>query len=378
MLEVASTSGAAWPTSLLSPSQIAPYPSSSSSAAASSTSPLACGSDVRSPTLQMPTRPTLASGPPAYDPDVLNHRDPAVLELEGLSRAYGGRLVVNDVNLVLRQGEILGFLGPNGAGKTTTIRMALSLVRPTAGTVRVLGHDVWRDGGHVLPRVGALVEAPALYPHLSALDNLRAFAAAVGGVTRAGIQELLGVVGLTERQHEQVRTYSLGMKQRLGVAVALLNDPDLVVLDEPANGLDPLGIAEMRDLIGRLAAEGRTIFLSSHVLREVEAICTRVAIIDRGRLVHEGPVEELLAGTGEFWLRVAEPVPALALLRAQAWGRSARLADGRLVTPSPTGQGRDLCAFLAAAGHPPDALDRCRHDLEEIFLSVTSAGGAVQ
>ncbi len=310
-------------------------------------------------------------------PLVPNHGDPPVLELDGLCRAYGGRMVVDHVDLVLRQGEILGFLGPNGAGKTTTIRMALNLVRPSAGTVRVLGHDVWRRGRRVLPRVGALVEAPALYPHLSGRDNVRAFAAAVGGARRATISELLEVVGLAERQHERVRTYSLGMKQRLGVAVALLNDPDLLVLDEPANGLDPAGIAEMRDLMSRLAAEGRTIFLSSHVLREVEAICTRLAIIDRGRLVHEGSVDEVLAGTGEYWLRVAEPARVLALLQAQAWGRSARLSEGRLVTPSPTGEGRDLCAFLAAAGHPPDALDRFRHDLEDLFLSVTGAGGNV-
>jgi ABC-2 type transport system ATP-binding protein len=307
-------------------------------------------------------------------PQVPNHGDPPVLQLDGLCRAYGGRMVVDHVDLVLRRGEILGFLGPNGAGKTTTIRMSLNLVRPSGGAVRVLGQDVWREPRRVLPRVGALVEAPALYPHLSGRDNVRAFAAAVGGARTPTIGELLDVVGLTERQHDRVRTYSLGMKQRLGVAIALLNDPDLLVLDEPANGLDPLGIAEMRELMARLAAEGRAIFLCSHVLREVEAICTRVAIINRGRLVHEGSVDEVLAGTGEFWLRVAEPARVLALLQAQGWGRAARLWEGRLVTPSPTGEGRDLCAFLAAAGHPPDALDRFRHDLEEVFLSVTSAG----
>jgi ABC-2 type transport system ATP-binding protein len=305
---------------------------------------------------------------------VTREGEPGVLELDGLSRAYGGRLVVDHVDLVLRRGEILGFLGPNGAGKTTTIRMALNLVRPTAGTVRVLGHDVWRRGRRVLPRVGALVEAPALYPHLSGWDNLRAFAATVGGAPRRALRDLLELVGLGDRAHDRVHEYSLGMKQRLAVAVALLNDPDLLVLDEPANGLDPHGIAEMRDLMSRLAAEGRSVFLSSHVLGEVETVCTRVAIIDRGRLLHEGPVDELLEGTGEYWVRVADPARALALLRAQEWGRAARMEDGRLVTRSPTGLGRDLSAFLAAAGHPPDALDRRRHRLEEVFLSVTSGG----
>jgi ABC-2 type transport system ATP-binding protein len=305
-------------------------------------------------------------------PQVPDNHDPPVLELDGLCRAYGGRMVVDHVDLALRRGEILGFLGPNGAGKTTTIRMALNLVRPSAGTVRVLGHDVWREPRRVLPRVGALVEAPALYPNLSGRDNLGAFAAAVGGAPAPAIRQLLDVVGLADRQHDRVRTYSLGMKQRLGVAIALLNDPDLLVLDEPANGLDPLGIAEVRDLMARLAAEGRAVFLCSHVLREVEAICTRVAIVDRGRLVHEGGVDELLAGTGEFWLRVQEPGQVLALLQAQEWGRTARLREGRLVTPSPSGEGRDLCAFLVAAGHPPDALDRFRHDLEDVFLRVTN------
>jgi len=304
-------------------------------------------------------------------PQVPDHGDSPILELDGLCRSYGGRMVVDHVDLVLRRGEILGFLGPNGAGKTTTIRMALNLVRPSAGTVRILGHDVWREPRRVLPRVGALVEAPALYPNLSGRDNLRAFAMAVGGARTPTIPQLLEVVSLTDRQDDRVRTYSLGMKQRLGVAIALLNDPDLLLLDEPANGLDPLGIAEMRDLMAHLAAEGRAVFLCSHVLREVEAICTHVAIVDRGRLVHAGSVDEVLAGTGEFWLRVREPEQVLALLRAEEWGRTARLHEGRLVTPSPTGEGRDLCAFLAAAGHPPDALDRFRHDLEDVFLRVT-------
>jgi ABC-2 type transport system ATP-binding protein len=305
---------------------------------------------------------------------MIEGEEPPVLELAGLTRAYGGRMVVDHLDLSVRRGEILGFLGPNGAGKTTTIRMALNLVRPTSGTVRVLGHDVWRDGEAVLPRVGALIEAPALYPHLTGWENLRVFAAAVGGTPERTLRELIAVVGLADRQDERVRTYSLGMKQRLGVAVALLNDPDLLMLDEPANGLDPHGIAEMRDLMSQLASEGRTIFLSSHVLSEVEAICTRVAIIDRGKLVHEGPVDELLEGAGEFWVRVADPDRVLQLLSDQPWGQAARLVEGRVVTPSPTGLGRDLVSFLVAAGHPPDALDRHRHQLEEIFLGVTSGG----
>jgi ABC-2 type transport system ATP-binding protein len=299
-----------------------------------------------------------------------------VLELDHLTKVYGDRPAVQDLSLALHGGEILGFVGPNGAGKTTTIRMALNLVRPTSGTVRILGQDVWKRGGRVLSRVGALVEEPNLYPDLSGRDNLRAFGAALGGVGRDFIDKVLDVVGVSERQHDRVRAYSLGMKQRLGLAVALIGDPDLLVLDEPANGLDPIGIADMRDLLRRLADEGRAIFLSSHALHEVEVLCDRVAIIDQGRLVREGPVGALLGGDGEFIVRVDEPLAALAVLRTQTWGASARIRAGRLVSPSPTGRGRDLWAFLDAAGQTPETLDYARRGLEDVFLDATAAAAA--
>jgi ABC-2 type transport system ATP-binding protein len=296
-----------------------------------------------------------------------------VLELVHLTKVYGDRPAVQDLSLELSGGEILGFVGPNGAGKTTTIRMALNLVRPTSGTVRILGQDVWKRGGRVLSRVGALVEAPNLYPDLTGRENLRAFGAALGGVTPDFIDRLLDVVGVSDRQHDRVRDYSLGMKQRLGLAVALIGDPDLLVLDEPANGLDPIGIADMRDLLRRLADDGRAIFLSSHVLHEVEVLCNRVAIIDQGRLVREGQVGALLGGSGEFIVRVDEPMAALGVVRGQPWGASARLRAGRLVSPSPTGRGRDLWAFLNAAGHTPETLDYARRVLEDVFLDATAA-----
>jgi ABC-type multidrug transport system ATPase subunit len=298
-----------------------------------------------------------------------------VLELVNITKVYGNRAVVDRLSLALRGGEILGFVGPNGAGKTTTIRMALNLVRPTSGSVRVLGRDVWRSGGRQLSRVGALVEAPALYPHLTGRDNLRAFASAVGGAGPGYIEELINVAGLSDSQNDRVRGYSLGMKQRLGLAIALLNDPDLLVLDEPANGLDPIGIADMRDLLRRLADDGRAIFLSSHGLREVEVLCDRVAIIDHGRLVREGPVGSLLGGAGEFVVRVALPQAALALVQAYPWGSTARLQAGRLVTSSPTGSGRDLWAFLDAHGQSPETLDYARRGLEDVFLDVTLPTG---
>jgi ABC-2 type transport system ATP-binding protein len=304
-------------------------------------------------------------------------REPSdrVLELVHLTKVYGDRPAVQDLSLALQGGEILGFVGPNGAGKTTTIRMALNLVRPTSGTVRILGQDVWKRGGRVLSRVGALVEEPNLYPDLTGRDNLRAFGAALGGVSRDFVDKLLDVVGVSDRQHDRVRAYSLGMKQRLGLAVALIGDPDLLVLDEPANGLDPIGIADMRDLLRRLADDGRAIFLSSHALHEVEVLCDRVAIIDQGRLVREGPVAALLGGNGEFIVRVDEPQAALAVLRAQPWGASARIRSGRLVSPSPTGRGRDLWAFLDTAGQTPETLDYARRGLEDVFLDATVPAG---
>jgi ABC-2 type transport system ATP-binding protein len=297
----------------------------------------------------------------------------AVLATHGLSKAYGSRLAVKDLDLEVRRAEVFGFLGPNGAGKTTTIRMALGLVRPTSGSVEVLGRDVRSHRAEVLPRVGALVETPALYPYLSGRDNLRAFAHMLGGVPAARLDEVLEVVGLRDRQRDRVSTYSLGMKQRLGMAVALLNDPELLVLDEPANGLDPAGIVEMRDLLRRLAAEGRTVFISSHVLAEVQQICDRVAIVNLGQLVRLAPVAELVAGHGEFALRLDDPAPALDLLRRQDWGASARVEGGALVSLSPTGRGRDLVRFLAQAGIWADAIDERQQNLEEIFLRLTAA-----
>jgi ABC-2 type transport system ATP-binding protein len=189
---------------------------------------------------------------------------------------------------------VFGFVGPNGAGKTTTIRMLLGLVRPTSGRAEILGHDVSTSSARVLPRVGALIEAPALYPYLSGRDNLRCFGDAVGGVPGRHLDEVLELVGLRERQRDRVRSYSLGMRQRLAIAVALLHDPELLVLDEPANGLDPAGIVEIRRLLRRLAAAGRTVFVSSHVLAEVEESCDRIAIISRGRLVRVATVTELV------------------------------------------------------------------------------------
>ncbi|GAC1447072.1 MAG: ABC transporter ATP-binding protein [Ktedonobacterales bacterium] len=303
-----------------------------------------------------------------------------VLRTSDLSKRYKQRLAVDALNVEVRRGEIFGFLGPNGAGKTTTIRMALGLITPTAGRVEILGQDIATQRARILPRVGALVETPALYLYMSGRDNLRAVGSVLGGVPDARIDAVLSLVGLSARQKDRVRTYSLGMKQRLGVAIALLNDPDVLVLDEPANGLDPAGIVEMRDLLRHLAAEGKTIFISSHVLTEVQQICTRVAIINLGRLVTESTVEALTRGHGEFDVALEQPEAALALIQAQPWGTDAHLEGANtIVTSAPGGRGRDLNLFLVKAGFAPDVIQPRAQDLEQVFLRLTNSdAGGVQ
>src|ERR1700730_9210635 len=283
-----------------------------------------------------------------------------------LSKAYGKRLAVDQLDLQVDRGELFGFLGPNGAGKTTTIRMALGLIAPTNGSVEILGLEVRHNRAKVLPRVGALVESPALYGYMSGRNNLRAIGDLLGGVGEKRIDEVLEIVSLTGRDKDRVKTYSMGMKQRLGLAVALLNNPDVLILDEPANGLDPAGIVEMRDPLRRLAAEGKTVFISSHVLSEVQQICTRVAIINHGKLVRVAPVHDLLQSSGDFEVKVEDQAGALAALQGQPWGRRARVEDGVVVTPALDGRGRNLIKFLVDSGHVPDSVSERQKDLEDI------------
>ncbi|HUZ87338.1 MAG TPA: ABC transporter ATP-binding protein [Candidatus Baltobacterales bacterium] len=288
-----------------------------------------------------------------------------------LSKSYGKRSAVDRLELEVGRCELFGFLGPNGAGKTTTIRMALGLIAPTSGSVEILGREVRSHRSEVLPRVGALVESPALYGYMSGRDNLRAVGSLLGGVPERRIDEVLEIVSLKGRDRDHVRTYSMGMKQRLGLGIALLNDPDLLILDEPANGLDPAGIVEMRDLLRGLAAQGKTVFISSHVLTEVQQICTRVAIIDHGKLVRVAPVQELLKSSGEFVVKVDAPQDLVALLRRQPWASEARSEDGVVVTTAPEGRGRNLIKFLVDNGQSPDSVSERQQDLEDIFLSLT-------
>ncbi|HET9111800.1 MAG TPA: ABC transporter ATP-binding protein [Ktedonobacterales bacterium] len=296
-----------------------------------------------------------------------------VLQTRDLTKRYGERLAVDGLSLTVRRGEVFGFLGPNGAGKTTTIRMCLGLIAPTSGVVEILGGDVASMGGRVLPHVGALIEQPALYPYLSGRDNLRAIGDAQGGVSEARIDATLDQVGLRERGGDRVKTYSLGMKQRLGVAIALLQDPDLLVLDEPTNGLDPAGMVEMRDLLRRLASAGKTVFVSSHALDEVRQVCSRVAIINHGRLVTESSVADLTRGQGRFTVALDRAAEALALIRAQPWGAQARLSDsGQIITGAPEDESGALNLFLVSAGFTPRSIAPYEERLEDVFLRLTT------
>ena len=218
-------------------------------------------------------------------------RGPAI-ELHGLTKQFGDFTAVSDLSVGVERGGVVGLLGPNGAGKSTTIRMLLGLIAPTSGSGNVLGHDVTRPSGY-MHRVGALVEAPVFYPKLSGRDNLRTLAV-LAGVGNERIDEVLDLVDLTGRDTDRAGDYSLGMKQRLAIAAALLKDPELVILDEPTNGLDPAGSVEIRDLLNRLGQSGKTIIVSSHLLAEIQAACDRLIIIKRGSLVFEGPTHELL------------------------------------------------------------------------------------
>ena len=224
-------------------------------------------------------------------------RSPMAIETLGLSKHYGKHPAVVNLDLQVPQGVVFGFLGRNGAGKTTTIGMLLGLLRPTGGQAWLLGHDVARDLQPAQRRTGVLLDQPAFYPYLTGQENLWVVAQALGGEAHTRIPDALGTVELANRAGDRFAAYSAGMKQRLGLAAALLNDPDLLVFDEPTTGLDPVGQRDIRHLIRRLADEtGKTIFLSSHQLREVEQICDQVAIIDRGRLVAQGPLHEVAAG----------------------------------------------------------------------------------
>jgi ABC-2 type transport system ATP-binding protein len=295
-----------------------------------------------------------------------------VLQAEALTKRYRRRVVVDQLSLVVEAGDIFGFLGQNGAGKSTTIRMALGLVRPTSGKVRVLGHDMARQPLGALKRVGAIIEAPAFYENFSGRQNLRMLAAMSGGAEPKRIESVLEIVGLRERARDPVRVYSHGMRQRLGIAQALLPNPEFVILDEPTDGLDPQGLCETRELIRRLRDELRlTVMLSSHLLHEVEQICNRVAIIDEGRLLYQGPVEDLMAQDSWTRLRVDRITEAYELLSRNPQLSVSLNGDESLHLRIAEEEIPRVNALLVEHGFKVIELSPQRESLEQVFLRLT-------
>jgi ABC-2 type transport system ATP-binding protein len=298
-----------------------------------------------------------------------------VLSAEHLTKRFGSREAVSDVSFEVRAGEVFGFLGPNGAGKTTTIRMLVGLARPDRGRVRIRGLDLSRDFRKAMGHVGCIVEAPDLYKYLTGRENLVHFSRMLPEGAEERIPELARLVALTERLDDKVSTYSLGMRQRLGIAQALLGNPDILILDEPANGLDPAGIREIRQLMRHLADDrGIAVFVSSHLLSEVEQTCDRVAIIHRGRTLATGPVRELVDRVASDRLRViARPARRAAELLAPFGTAETGGADGEGTVEAriPRERVPDALRALAAGGVDVYAVERSLASLEEVFLEVT-------
>ena len=301
-----------------------------------------------------------------------------VVETSALTKRFGDRVAVDSLDLRVPRGSAFGYLGPNGAGKTTLIRMLLGLTDATSGTMHLLGRTVPADRSAALARVGAIVEEPRFHGHLTGRENLTMIAAAREPEAHERIDGALARVGLSQRADERVKSYSLGMRQRLGVARSLLADPELLILDEPTNGLDPAGMREFREMIRGFVAEGRTVLLSSHLLDEVEKICDAVAIVDRGRVVVQGPIADLARGGAEtILIATSDEERALALFgESGAVASAVPEADGIRVSLKPDVKAQpaadELGRRLVLAGLAIRRFEPARASLEQRFLEITS------
>jgi ABC-2 type transport system ATP-binding protein len=299
---------------------------------------------------------------------------PAIVEVDRLSKGFGKVRALDSVSFYVAEGEVFGFLGPNGAGKTTTIRILLGLLHPDGGTAKIGGHDCWGDHARAAPLFGATLEQPGLYGYLTGRDNLRQFARMLGPVDERQITDLLALVGMTERGDDKVKRYSMGMRQRLALAQALLGKPRLLVLDEPTNGLDPNGIHGLRILLRKLATEqGLTIFFSSHLLSEVEELCDRVVVLHRGEVRAAGPLSELMNVKGfSYRIDVSDVSRALDIVRSVDGARAemGTIKDSITVT-SERDIARKINHALVSAGVGVDQLVRTQRGLEDIYIELT-------
>ncbi|MCM3207788.1 ABC transporter ATP-binding protein [Paenibacillus illinoisensis] len=307
-----------------------------------------------------------------------------VLSVQHLKKKIGRKWIIKDVTFEVKPGEIFGFLGPNGAGKTTTIRMLVDLIKPTEGNIKVCGYDVNRDPERALQYVGSIVENPEVYTYLTGWENLEHFARMQPGVDYARIQEVVDIVRLDQRIHDKVRTYSLGMRQRLGIAQALLGRPRLLILDEPTNGLDPKGIKELRVFIKQLASEGMAVFVSSHLLSEIQLLCDRVAIISAGRVLAVGGVDELIEDHSKFAIWHVSPLEegrkmlldaGIALVDRPAEVMDdtiiAGLGSNAVVAEMHEDRIADLVNQMVQAGIQVEGVQRVQPTLEQLFLKMT-------
>ncbi len=311
----------------------------------------------------------LAPTPVAGNPDA------PVLKVTNLTRRFGDITAVNNLSFEVRAGEVLGFLGPNGSGKSTTVSMILGLVRPTAGNVELYGHDVTQHPEVIAKSAGAIIENPAFYPYLSGRDNLRAFAKALGGISDSRVDELLKLVRMSERAGDKYKSYSLGMKQRLGIALTLLQNPGLVILDEPTNGLDPAGQREIRDFIPELARNGHAVLLASHLLHEVENVSDRVVIIRRGEMIQQGRVRDLVQKGGVVLVTVApdEVAPAVDIIRRVGGVTNIQPGgeEGEIIVSAEPQVGRDINRALSGQGIFAGTIAPRANTLENVFLELT-------
>lgn len=320
----------------------------------------------------MSTQQAVTTTPPAGI-GVRGSSDAPVLELRGLTKKFGSFTAVQQLDLTVNAGEVLGFLGPNGAGKSTTVGMVLGLIRPTAGTVTILGTPLVGHQEIVSGNIGAIIENPAFYPYMSGRDNLIAHAKMVGNVPAGRVDELLKLVNLHERKNDKFKSYSLGMKQRLGIASTLLTNPALVILDEPTNGLDPAGQREIREIIPRLAQDGHGVLLASHMLHEVEQVSDRVAIVRRGQLITVSGVDDLLMRGGHIDVRVeaSEETSAIQVIQQLDGIENVTAENGLLTVVTGAERGRDLNQALVSAGIVAAEISPKRNTLESLFLELT-------
>ena len=294
-----------------------------------------------------------------------------VVRTEHLTKRYGKLVAVDDLNLEVHQGEVFGFLGPNGAGKSTTMSMMLGLIAPTSGNIEIFGVNMKSNLADILGKIGAVMESPGFYPYLSGWDNLKVFARISYNVTDNRIKEVLKLIDLADRAQDKFGSYSQGMKQRLAIACALLHDPEFIIFDEPTNGLDPAGMKEIRELLIKLGQEGKTIFLNSHLLHEVEQVCNRVAIFKKGKVIAAGVPNDLMKHGDTLQIRVTDIDKAVAMLNEEDWVSSVTREGDLLILKAPTERAADISALLAKNGVFVSGMEARDESLESIFLELT-------